>query len=460
MISISIKQLLSITKGVLYSTNEQHDLNLCINTIIINSRQHSINSLFIALKGNFFDGHSFVKEAISNGTIILLVEKWLNIKCPQIIVNDTYLAMGKLAAWIRSQSSAQVIGITGSSGKTSVKEMVSNILSQLGMTLFTKGNFNNKIGVPLTLFRLTEKYNYIVVEIGANHFHEIEYITNIVKPNSVLINNLYSAHLEGFGSLNGVAKAKGEILYGLSKKGTVVINLDSHNWKTWSSYINEEQIIWWFSLRQQKYANFYAKNIVMQSIGSEFELHTPFGFILISLSLPGIHNIANAIAASALAISVGATIEQVSYGLAQVKPIFGRLYPIYLTPSKLILDDTYNSNVGSMVAAIDVLSNMPGYRILVVGDMNELGNKSLKFHFEIGVNIKHKQINQVLSIGQYSYLISQYSKYGEHFISKKKLIERLILLIQEYEIISVLIKGSRSTAMEEIVHSLQEYFLC
>ncbi|MGP1931182.1 MAG: UDP-N-acetylmuramoyl-tripeptide--D-alanyl-D-alanine ligase [Arsenophonus sp. ET-YP4-MAG3] len=460
MISISLKQLACVTEGILYQINDHYRDNLWINMVSTDTRYRQINGLFIALKGKNFDGHHFVKEAIYSGAKALLVDHPLPVIFPQIIVKNTRLAMGKLAAWIRLQSKAKVIGLTGSSGKTSVKEMVANILSHYTKTLFTYDNFNNDIGVALTLFRLTRKHKCIVIEIGANHIGEIKYATNIIKPDSVLVNNLFSAHLEGFSSLAGVAKAKGEIFQGLAKKGIAIINLNSHDWKNWQSYFNQQQTIWYFSIIKNQQADFYAKNIFIKSTYSKFELYTPIGVVSILLHLPGKHNIANALAASALAISVGATLKQVSFGLVNTKPISGRLYPIKLAPGKLILDDSYNANIGSMISAIDVLSKMPGYRILVVSDMKELGNKTDMCHKKVGDIARQMKLDRVLSVGQQSIIISQHSGCGEHFISKKKLIANLILLIQEHEIISVLVKGSQNTEMKEIILFLKEYFLC
>ncbi|MFS1563118.1 MAG: UDP-N-acetylmuramoyl-tripeptide--D-alanyl-D-alanine ligase [Candidatus Arsenophonus phytopathogenicus] len=460
MIPISLKQLATVTQGALQQINDQQAASLWLDTVTTNSRQQPINGLFIALKGEHFDGHPFAKEAIAAGATSLLVERPLTIHCPQVIVKDTRLAMGKLAAWVRSQSKAKVIGLTGSSGKTSVKEMVAAILSQCGTTLFTAGNFNNDIGVPLTLFRLTAEHQYAVIEMGANHIGEIAYTTNMVRPDSVLVNNLFAAHLEGFGSLAVVAKAKGEIFQGLAETGTAVINLASHDWKNWQSYFKQQQTIWRFSIEKQQQADFYAENITTKSIGSEFELHTPIGIVSILLPLAGKHNVANALAASALAMSVGATLKQIRLGLAVVQPVSGRLYPIHLAPGKLILDDTYNANTGSMIAAADVLSQMPGYRILVVGDMGELGDQTEKWHQAVGLATQQMKLDRVLSIGQQSVVISQQSGCGEHFASKKELIAKLIPLIKEHETVSVLVKGSRSTAMEEVVHALQECFLC
>ncbi|WMY96613.1 MAG: UDP-N-acetylmuramoyl-tripeptide--D-alanyl-D-alanine ligase [Arsenophonus sp.] len=460
MISISLKKISILTKGILYHINDHEADNLFCNSVITDSRKYSLNSLFIALKGMRYDGHDFVKNIRKKGVVALLVNRPVIVSCPQVVVKDTYLAMGILAAWVRSKSTAKVIAITGSSGKTSVKDMVANILSQCGKTLFTPGNYNNFIGVALTLFQLTKKHQYLVIEIGANHIGEIQYITNIVKPDSVLVNNLFISHLEGFGSLENIAKAKGEIFKGLKKNGTAVINLSSHDWKNWQHYCNNKQTIYFFSIIKQENSNFYAKNISINFINTKFELHTPKGLMLICLPLPGKHNISNALAASALAISVGATFDDINIGLSSVKSIFGRLYPIFLKPGKIILDDTYNANIGSMIVAADVLSQMPEYRILVIGDMHELGDKSNIYYEKVGIAICNMKINIVLSFGYKSILISQKNCFGEHFTSKEKLTQRLIFLIKKHDIVSVLIKGSRNTRMEEIVNSIKRHFLC
>ncbi|WMY94830.1 MAG: UDP-N-acetylmuramoyl-tripeptide--D-alanyl-D-alanine ligase [Arsenophonus sp.] len=460
MIPISLKKVAIITEGILYHIYDDEAGKFLLNSVTTDSRICSVNSLFIALKGIRYDGHDFAKNVIKNGSVALLVNYPLKVFCPQVIVKDTYVAMGKLAAWVRSKSVAKVVAITGSSGKTSVKEMVSNILSQCGKTLFTFGNYNNFVGVALTLFQLTREHKYVVIEIGANHIGEIEYITHIVKPDSVLINNLFPSHIQGFGSFRNIARAKGEIFSGLKKNGTAIMNLASHDWKNWQYCFNKQQTVWFFSITKKKEANFYAENISISSIHTKFELHTLKGFILINLPLPGKHNISNALAASALAMSVGAKLDKICIGLCSCKSIFGRLYPIFLKPGKIILDDTYNANIGSMIAAADVLSQMQEYRILVIGDMDELGDKSEIYHEKVGTAICKMKINMVLSVGYNSMLISKKSFFGEHFTSKEKLIKRLISLMKEHDIVSVLVKGSRNKRMEEIVNFVKEYFLC
>ncbi|WP_392560823.1 UDP-N-acetylmuramoyl-tripeptide--D-alanyl-D-alanine ligase [Orbus sturtevantii] len=450
MIVLSIKQLQQIVDGQLIAIKDE---NALIDEISTDSRNIIINSLFIALIGSIFDGHSFAKKAVSLGAMAVLVNHKIDDEIPQIIVKDTHQALGQIAAWVRAQSTAKVVALTGSSGKTSVKEMTAAILSKCGKTLFTKGNFNNDIGVPLTLLRLTTQDEFAVIELGANHIGEIAYTTQLVKPQSALINNISEAHLEGFGSLAGVAKAKSEIFLGLPKGGTAIINLDSYS-QDWLENLAEQKI-YTFSL-QQTTADFYASAIT-QSFITAFTLHTPIGEIAIHLPLLGLHNISNAIAASILAISVGANLNQVKSGLESILPVKGRLYPIPLNDHQLILDDSYNANVGSMTAAINVLAQQRGYRVFVVGDMAELGKDSEKLHQKIGEAAKIADLDCVISIGKNSAFISHLSGVGHHFSDKNAIVVFLKQILKEKNQVTILVKGSRSAKMEEIVSNLSNH---
>ncbi|SFU71270.1 UDP-N-acetylmuramoyl-tripeptide--D-alanyl-D-alanine ligase [Xenorhabdus koppenhoeferi] len=460
MIPLTLQQLAQLTNGALHHVTEQQSAVLRINTVETDSRKIVNGGLFIALKGEKFDAHDFAANVVKQGAGALLVSRRLDIGCPQVVVKDTRLAMGKLAGWVRQQSKARVVALTGSSGKTSVKEMTAAILRQCGNTLYTSGNFNNDIGVPLTLFRLTNDHQFAVIELGANHIGEIAYTTEMTRPESALVNNLFSAHLEGFGSLSGVAKAKGEIFKDLAPGGTAIINLESNDWDNWQHSINKQQRVWCFSVAPTADADFYATEISEQPLATHFCLHTPVGNINLILPLPGRHNIANALAASALAISVGASLEDIRAGLSELKAVSGRLFPIHLAAGKVVLDDTYNANTGSMIAAANVLSQMPGYRVMVVGDMGELGKQTIECHREVGEAVASTDIDKVFSVGTLSSHISVASGRGQHFASKAELIATLLSLLEQHEMISILIKGSRSTAMEEVVNTLKENFQC
>lgn len=454
MISLTLTQLAKITSGRIESAPNSE---FVIENVSTDSRKIGESCLFIALKGERFDAHDFAEQVVADGAKALLVDHKLAVNCPQVVVKDTRIAMGQLAAWVRQQVSARIVGLTGSSGKTSVKEMTASILAERGKTLYTAGNLNNDIGVPLTLFRLTPEHDFAVIEMGANHPNEIAYTTNIVKPETALVNNLFGAHLAGFGSPEGVAKAKGEIYQGIPEEGTAIVNLDSYSEK-WQ--FQPRQTVWYYSLTQQPKADFYPTDIQINQLTTDFVLHTPVGHVDITLPLPGVHNIANVLAASALAISVGASLEDIKNGLANTKAVPGRLFPVRLAEHKVVLDDTYNANDGSMIAAIHVLEKMPGYRILVVGDMGELGDYAEECHQRVGVAAKQAGLDKVFSVGQLSELISEFSECGEHFTVKSDLLTRLIPLAQQNDVVSILVKGSRSSAMEDVVNALKECFEC
>lgn len=451
MISVTLSQLATILGADVSG-------ELTFDAVTTDTRKITPGCLFVALKGERFDAHDFAEQAKAAGAGALLVSRKLDIDLPQAVVKDTRLAFGELAAWVRQQVPARIVALTGSSGKTSVKEMAAAILSQCGNTLYTAGNLNNDIGVSMTLLRLTHEHEYAVIELGANHQGEIAWTVSLTQPEAALVNNLAAAHLEGFGSLEGVAKAKGEIYTGLPVDGIAIMNADNNDWLNWKSVIGDRKT-WRFSPNAAN-SDFTATNVHVTSHGTEFTLQTPTGDVDVLLPLPGRHNIANALAATALTMAVGAPLSAIKAGLANLKAVPGRLFPIPLAENKLLLDDSYNANVGSMTAAVQVLSEMPGYRVLVVGDMAELGDESEACHIQVGEAAKASGIDRVLSAGHLSQNISQASGVGEHFADKAALIARLKALVEEQQIVTVLVKGSRSAAMEEVVHALQENGTC
>ena len=425
MISVTLSQLTDILNG------ELQGADITLDAVTTDTRKLTPGCLFVALKGERFDAHDFADQAKAGGAGALLVSRPLDIDLPQLIVKDTRLAFG---------------------------EMTAAILSQCGNTLYTAGNLNNDIGVPMTLLRLTPEYDFAVIELGANHQGEIAWTVSLTRPEAALVNNLAAAHLEGFGSLAGVAKAKGEIFSGLPENGIAIMNADNNDWLNWQSVIGSRKV-WRFSPNAAN-SDFTATNIHVTSHGTEFTLQTPTGSVDVLLPLPGRHNIANALAAAALSMSVGATLDAIKAGLANLKAVPGRLFPIQLAENQLLLDDSYNANVGSMTAAVQVLAEMPGYRVLVVGDMAELGAESEACHVQVGEAAKAAGIDRVLSVGKQSHAISTASGVGEHFADKTALITRLKSLIAEQQVITILVKGSRSAAMEEVVRALQENGTC
>ena len=452
MIPVSLTQLVPVLKGTLSGQDIE------ITDVTTDTRKLTPGCLFVALKGERFDAHDFAADAVKAGAGALLVSRQLDIPVPQLVVADTRLALGELGAWVRQQVPARVVALTGSSGKTSVKEMTAAILRQCGNTLYTAGNLNNDIGVPLTLLRLTPEYDFAVIELGANHQGEIAWTVSLTRPEAALVNNLAAAHLEGFGSLAGVAKAKGEIFQGLAPEGIAIINADSHDWDHWRHQLAEQRV-WRFSPDAPE-SDFSAQDVVLTAQGCDFTLRTPAGDIALSLPLPGRHNIANALAAAALAMAVGASLEAIKTGLSGLQPVPGRLFPVRLNEHQQLLDDTYNANVGSMTAAVQVLAEMPGYRVLVVGDMGELGVEAVACHRQVGEAAKIAAIDCVLSVGVLSEALSHASGVGEHFTEKAALVTRLKALIAAHPKLTILVKGSRSAAMEDVVRALQEKQAC
>jgi len=453
MISVTSGQLARVTAGELIGKD------VTLSHITSDTREVIEGSLFVALIGERFDAHQFAEKAISAGASVLLVNRRLDVAVTQIVVEDTRIAFGKIGAWVREQVPAKVVGLTGSSGKTSVKEMTAAILKLCGETLYTKGNLNNDFGVPMTLLRLTPEHRFAVIEMGANHQGEIAYTTHLVKPEVALVNNLAAAHLEGFGSIEGVAKAKGEIFQGLPSQGIAILNAESNDRDNWQPVLKDKHVLT-FSATEQGRDDYFATDVSVTVEGTAFRLHTPQGTCEVVLPLPGQHNIANALAAAALSQSVGAPLEAIKQGLATLNAVPGRLYPIKLSESVLLLDDSYNANVGSMTAAAHVLSSMPGYRIMIAGDMGELGDDTESCHRQVGKALHQAGVDKVLTVGQYSQWIAQESQVGEVFASKLALAERARQLIQEHQVVTLLVKGSRSAAMEEIVMILQEKDAC
>ncbi len=453
MIRVSLQVLTRVLNAELIGADAK------IDRVTTDTRKVEAGGLFIALKGEKFDAHEFAADAIAAGAAALVVSKRLPVDVPQLVVADTRIALGQLGAWVRQQVPARVVGLTGSSGKTSVKEMAAAILRQCGNVLYTAGNFNNDIGVPLTLLRLTAEHDFAVIEMGANHLGEIAYTTDLARPETALVNNLSAAHLEGFGSLAGVAQAKGEIYEGLPANGIAILNADSNDWPHWQRHL-ANKIVWRFSPEAAADVDFYVTDVKLSPLKTEFTLHTPQGNVGVLLPLPGRHNIANALAASALALSVGATLDAVCEGLSTLQAVPGRLFPIALSEGKTLLDDSYNANVGSMTAAAQTLAEMPGYRVMALGDMAELGAETENCHRQVGEAIREAGIDKVFTIGHASRVISDVSGCGEHLQDKAALTARLTSLLSEHAVITILIKGSRSAAMEQVVRALQENATC
>ncbi|AGH43024.1 UDP-N-acetylmuramoyl-tripeptide--D-alanyl-D-alanine ligase [Paraglaciecola psychrophila] len=454
MIPVSLSWVAEQVNGQLIA---QHKQDLIIKGVSTDTRSILPTDLFLALQGPNFDGHKFVKQAEDKGAVGLILSRKVETRLPYILVADTTIALGLLGAAVKAKVAPKTVGITGSSGKTTVREMVAAILSHRGKVLATKGNLNNDLGVPMTLLRLEQQHEFAVIEMGANHLGEIAYTSNLVKPDVATIVNAAAAHLEGFGSLLGVARAKSEIFKGLSEKeGLAVVNADSQFADYWMGKLKYNNVQ---TFSASKQADVYSENIILGLDGcAQFELVTPIGRIAISLSLPGAHNVSNALVSASLALHVGATLEDVRDGLRTMPHVAGRLHVKQLTNQVKILDDTYNANVGSVNAAIDLLSSFAGIKILVLGDMAELGEKARYYHEKVGEYAKLKGIDKLYTLGVLSQSASDvFTDNGRHFSRLEQMVECINQqTMPEKCDISILVKGSRSARMELVVKALEE----
>jgi len=430
--------------------------------VSIDSRNLSEGDLFVALIGEHFDGHQFLPEAakVAGGLVVSVADK--SLPQPQWVVEDTTQALGQLAQLRRENFQGPVIAITGSTGKTSVKEMTAAILRNWGSVHATSGNLNNHIGVPLTLLSMDEDAEVAVVEMGASAAGEIAYLCSIAMPDIAVINNVQSSHIEGFGSVEAVAAAKGEIYSCLKPSGVALLNLDQPWCEEWQHLIDERPCLT-FSVKDNA-ADISASNIQVMDNGC-------CSFILcvnlisgqpvlqqdIQLSVPGRHAVNNALAASACALAAGADLQQIAAGLAAVAPIAGRLQTRLLANGASLIDDSYNASPSSFEAAIDVLANKTGRRILIMGDMAELGEDASALHRQVGLYAQCAGIDAMFGVGTLTANACE-AFGGQHFANKQALVTALEDEFSaaggDQGAVHYLVKGSRSAGMEQVVEML------
>jgi UDP-N-acetylmuramoyl-tripeptide--D-alanyl-D-alanine ligase len=405
--------------------------------------------LFVALRGPNHDGHDHVDQAFAAGAVAALVDRPVAADIPQLLVTDTHLALGRLAAAWRRQVQTPLIAVTGSNGKTTVKEMCAAILSHAGTTLATLGNLNNDIGVPLTLLRLSPEHRFGVIEMGANHPGEIAYLTELAAPQVAIITNAAAAHLEGFGSIEGVARAKGEIFAGLSDNGVAVINADDDYAELWRELSASHQTLC-FGLA--KPADVGARG--MGDVhGSDLEVLTPLGSFHLNLPLAGRHNIMNALAAITAALALNIDFSDIIAGLESLSAVNGRLTMRAGLNGATILDDSYNANPSSLHAGLEVLAACGGMRLLILGDMGELGEDAEALHRQAGEEARDMGIDGLYATGRLSRSASEvFGDNGHFYEQQQQLIDAL--QPQMNKDVTLLVKGSRSSRMERVVKAL------
>ncbi|MFJ4590700.1 UDP-N-acetylmuramoyl-tripeptide--D-alanyl-D-alanine ligase [Pseudomonas moraviensis] len=422
------------------------------NGVSIDSRAIQPGQLFIALTGPRFDGHDYLNDVAGKGAVAALVEREVaDSALPQLLVKDTRQALGQLGALNRAAFTQPVAAVTGSSGKTTVKEMLASILRTRGPVLATRGNLNNDLGVPLTLIELAPEHTSAVIELGASRLGEIAYTVGLTKPHVAILNNAGTAHVGEFGGPEKIVEAKGEIIEGLAADGIAVLNLDDKAFGIWKTRAASRQVLT-FALSNSE-ANFHASDLATDARGCPaFNLHTPEGSERVQLNLLGTHNVANALAAAAAAHALGVSLFGIATGLGAVQPVKGRTVAQLAKNGMRVIDDTYNANPTSMCAAVDILAGFSGRTVLVLGDIGELGDWAEQGHRDVGEYARGK-VSALYAVGpNMVHAVNAFGEQAQHFGTQAELIQALAA--EQDTNTTILIKGSRSAAMENIVAAL------
>lgn len=422
------------------------------NGVSIDSRAIQPGQLFIALTGPRFDGHDYLNDVAGKGAVAALVEREVaDSALPQLLVKDTRQALGQLGALNRAAFTQPVAAVTGSSGKTTVKEMLASILRTRGPVLATRGNLNNDLGVPLTLIELASEHTSAVIELGASRLGEIAYTVGLTKPHVAILNNAGTAHVGEFGGPEKIVEAKGEIIEGLAADGIAVLNLDDKAFGIWKTRATGRQVLT-FALSNSE-ANFHASDLATDARGCPaFNLHTPEGSERVQLNLLGTHNVANALAAAAAAHALGVSLFGIATGLGAVQPVKGRTVAQLAKNGMRVIDDTYNANPTSMCAAVDILAGFSGRTVLVLGDIGELGDWAEQGHRDVGEYARGK-VSALYAVGpNMVHAVNAFGEQAQHFGTQAELIQALAA--EQDTNTTILIKGSRSAAMENIVAAL------
>lgn len=448
----TINTVLSSSNPTLLNVNGKRDEVICTG-ISIDTRTLKPGELYIAIRGTRLDGHDYLNEAISKGACAAIVDHVIETNIPLIVVPDTTHALGTLAQAWRRQFHLPVVALTGSCGKTTTKAILAHILEQVGPTLSTQGTLNNEIGAPLTLLKLTSEHQFAVIELGANHPKEIAYTAALTQPQIALITNIAPVHLEGFGSLEGVAQAKGEIYAALPKDGMALLNHDDAFFSQFKAQTEHHKT---FTFGLTADSTISAHDIKNTAEGfPTFTLQYHNESCSITLPLLGQHNVMNALAAACAAYALNIPLALVKTGLESVTAVNKRMNKYHAFNGAVLIDDTYNANPTAFLAAIDFLTQQTGEKVLVVGDMGELGPDAIYYHEQLGQQAKAKGIQHLYAVGKLSAHAAQaFGTHGEHFSDKSQLIAHLRKAVTPEQV--VLVKGSRSAKMEEVVEGLKK----
>lgn len=444
MLNLRLSEVALWTRGTLHGADAQ------VTGVATDSRKVIAHDLFVALKGEHHDGHEHLAQAVERGASGAMVMRRTNSDLPQVVVADTLLALGDLASAVRAKRRARVVGITGSNGKTTVKTLTASILQRHGRTHSNAGNFNNEIGLPLSLLSMPEDSEYAVIEMGAGKPGDIAYLAAIARPEVGLVNNIAAAHLERMRTLEGVAETKGALYQALPADGTAIINADDAFADFFAGLAGTRRVLrFGFGAR----ADVRAEDITLNPDRSVFTLATSTGSHAVQLPLPGRHNVGNALAAAAIAYALEVPLATIVEGLQNAPIVGGRLRKQTAAGGWSVIDDSYNANPGSTRAAIATLALQPGERWLVLGDMAELGSDAAAMHAQIGKQAFADGIEKLFAVGTLSTHAAQaFGANARHFATQADLIAAL--RTQLHAGVSVLVKGSRSAGMEHVVAAL------
>ncbi|GLQ90873.1 UDP-N-acetylmuramoyl-tripeptide--D-alanyl-D-alanine ligase [Dyella flagellata] len=443
--------MMRLSAIAMWTHGQLHGADAEVTGVEIDSRKVKPGDMFVAFKGERVDGHNYLADAKARGAVAALVEHRVESELPQVEVESAELALGDLASAVRAQRNARVIGITGSNGKTTVKMLTASILSLHGRTHVNTGSFNNEIGLPLTLLWMPEDAEYAVLEMGAGKPGDIDYLAAIARPDIGLVNIIAPAHLERMGTIEMVAETKGAVYRALPADGVAVINADDAFASFFMGLAGGRRVLR-FGLDHK--ADVGAEILEQRVDGSRFVLSTPHGDAEVQLPLPGRHNIANALAASAVALALEVPLDTIVAGLAQASAVEGRLNRITMPEGWTLVDDSYNANPSSMHAAIDTLALAAGERWLVLGDMAELGADARALHAGVGRHARERGIDRLFSVGPLSAAaVEAFGAGGNHFANKAALIDALRAELRAG--VTCLVKGSHSAGMEQVVVALK-----
>ncbi|MBQ2411974.1 MAG: UDP-N-acetylmuramoyl-tripeptide--D-alanyl-D-alanine ligase [Anaerotignum sp.] len=458
MKKITVREVIKATGAQMIALGDMEAaLNREIGYITQDSRETKEGVLFVARIGEVRDGHDFLPQCFENGVTACLSQKVVAPKngAVLLLVPDTGKALLDLTAYYRDLFDIPYVGVTGSVGKTTTKDMIASVLSQKYNTLWTAGNYNNEVGVPLTMFRIEEEHEAAVIEMGMNHFGEIDRIAKAVRPHIGVISNVGVAHIEHLGSREGILKAKCEMLGHMDETGVAILNADNDMLQTLEGKLPQKTV--WFGIENKK--DFYADEI--EQIGLEktaCTIHTPIGDIRVDVPIPGVHMVLNALSAAAVGVELGLTLEQVKAGIETFQATKNRMSIEKTKDGITVLNDVYNSNPVSCKASIDILANAPGRKIAMLGYMGELGDYEEAGHREVGIHAVEKGIDMLFCVGLCcEYMADAARKAGMQEVyymeTQEEFWEKGIPMLQEGD--TILLKASRSREFEKTVAKLQ-----